>query len=92
MARKFFYVCAGLLCLAVSYHFGARSAQAQAPGNPVVAYMPPCGSFGGGIVTANGDVYISGDCTTWSHSSNVFAGGPVSAKEASWGQLKARYK
>jgi hypothetical protein len=29
VARKFFYVCAGLLCLALAYHFGARSATAQ---------------------------------------------------------------
>ena len=30
MARKFFYVCAGMLMLALSYHFGFSSAQAQA--------------------------------------------------------------
>ncbi len=29
-AKRFFYVCAGLLCLALSYHLGARSAVAQA--------------------------------------------------------------
>ena len=29
MARKFFYVCAGLLCLALAYHLGARSATGQ---------------------------------------------------------------
>jgi hypothetical protein len=35
-ARTFFFVCAGLLCLALSYHLGARNAAAQAPENPVV--------------------------------------------------------
>jgi hypothetical protein len=30
-ARKFFYVCAGLLMLALSYHVGARTAGAAAP-------------------------------------------------------------
>ena len=30
MARKFFYVCAGLFLLVASYHFGASSARAQA--------------------------------------------------------------
>lgn len=29
MAKKSFYVCAGLLCLALAYHFGAASATAQ---------------------------------------------------------------
>ena len=33
MARKFFYVCAGMLMLALSYHFGFSTASAQAPGN-----------------------------------------------------------
>jgi hypothetical protein len=28
MAKRFFYVCAGLLCLALTYHLGARSADA----------------------------------------------------------------
>jgi hypothetical protein len=31
MARKFFYVCLGLLCLVVAHQIGARSATAQAP-------------------------------------------------------------
>ena len=30
MAKKFFYVCAGLLMLALTYHLGAQSAGAQA--------------------------------------------------------------
>ena len=30
VAKRFFYVCAGILCLALAYHFGARSATAQA--------------------------------------------------------------
>ena len=33
MARKFFYVCAGMFLLALSYHFGAASAGAQVAGN-----------------------------------------------------------
>jgi hypothetical protein len=32
MAKKFFYVCAGLFLLALSYHLGARSASAQIGG------------------------------------------------------------
>jgi hypothetical protein len=37
MAKKFFYVCAGLFLLAGAYALGARSAVAQAPGTVVSA-------------------------------------------------------
>ena len=41
MARKFFYVCAGILMLALSYHFGATAATAQAVGvdGPAIAWV-----------------------------------------------------
>jgi hypothetical protein len=29
LAKRFFFVCAGILCLALAYHFGATSAGAQ---------------------------------------------------------------
>lgn len=31
LAKRFFYVCAGFLCLALAFHLGARAATAQAP-------------------------------------------------------------
>ena len=37
-AKQFFFVSAGLLCLALSYHLGAQSATAQAPGIDGAAY------------------------------------------------------
>ncbi len=56
MAKRFFYVCAGLLCLAMSYHLGARSAGAQVAGSLVAgSYEPdtsPCG------VDASGNLWI----------------------------------
>jgi len=36
-ARAFFFVCAGLLCLATAYHLGARSAGAQLGGGTIAA-------------------------------------------------------
>jgi len=88
-ARAFFFVCAGLLCLALAYHFGARSATAQAPGNPVVA------TFGGNkaVVTANGDVYEVLDTYVgpWHRSGNVFGSATPSTAQPTWGQVKARY-
>ena len=45
MARKFFYVCAGILMLALSYHVGASRAIAQAPQNqPPLRAIPIPGS------------------------------------------------
>jgi hypothetical protein len=91
-ARKFFYICAGMLMLALSYHFGASTATAQSPGNPVVA-----ASSGDPIVyTANGDAYhfngSSSGAPAWVLIGNVFNGGPTPALHESWGQVKARYR
>jgi hypothetical protein len=89
-ARAFF-VCAGLLCLALAYHLGARSAGAQAPGNPVAA------AAGGFIVTANGDVYAAPGlvppslASQWVLAGNVFSGNPTPAAQPTWGQVKAKY-
>jgi len=93
MAKKFFFICAGLLMLALAYHFGATTATAQAPGNPIVGtfdFLP------GAVVLANGDVYLSASGSPlqgWHWYSNVFAGsGPVPTPNSTWGQLKARYR
>ena len=95
MAKRFFYVCAGMLLLALSYHLGATTATAQAPSNSVVASWESV--YGGNtpsiVVTANGDVYAGGQQGQgpWTHRSNVFAGAPTPALHESWGQLKSRY-
>ena len=95
MARKFFYVCAGMLMLAVSYHFGASTATAQAPSNPVVAtFSNTVGVYLGGVVTSNGDVYTTSSgypSGPWIHQSNIFTGGPTQTRQESWGQVKSRY-
>ena len=54
-ARRFFYVSAALFLLALTYHLGARTATAQAPGNAVIQFGPS-----GDVITANGDVYWIG--------------------------------
>jgi hypothetical protein len=91
MARKFFYICAGMFLLALSFHLGFTTASAQAPGNPVVSGIQI--PF---VVTANGDVYAGGggsgnDWHNWAFVANVFGGGPTPALHESWGQVKARY-
>jgi hypothetical protein len=92
MARKFFYICAGMLMLALSYDLGASTAAAQAPGNPVVAVFNTSS-----LVTANGDIYEGSNSNgavflNWTLRTNVFSGGgPTPALHQSWGQVKARY-
>jgi hypothetical protein len=76
LAKRFFYVSAALLLLALTYHIGVRQANAQAPGNPVVGVVGPngCNHL---AVTANGDAYTSSDLAFWHHTGNVFgAEGP----------------
>lgn len=52
MAKKFFYVCAGVFLLAISYHLGASNATAQAPSDPIVA------AASGYFFAESGDVYM----------------------------------
>ena len=93
--RAFFFVCAGLLCLALSFHFGATSVTAQAPGNPLVAmtvngFSNPHEYL---AVTSNGDAYssVSGGAT-WTLRGNVFSGEPTPAQQQTWGAVKSRYR
>lgn len=93
MAKRFFYVCAGLFLLAFTYHFGARSAAAQAPGNPVVG----CGvaAYGGTYatvaVTANGDFYLLNNIGTPRYHGNIF-GVPTATAPTTMGRVKDAYR
>jgi hypothetical protein len=40
-ARSFFYLCAGVLMLAIAYHLGASSVDAQTGTSDFVALVPP---------------------------------------------------
>lgn len=88
MARKFMYVCAGILMLALAWHLGATTATAQVGiSNALVA------AEGGYAYSANGDVYIGSGAAsrqTWTHLGNVFTGRPTPTATQSWGALKAK--
>ncbi len=91
-AKTFFYACAGIFLLALSYHLGARNAGAQAPGNPVVS-LGIGGGDSGVAITSSGDVYYTSGLgySAWTLRGNVFSGA-TPAKQETWGQLKARYR
>ena len=68
VAKRFLYVCTGILCLAFAYHLGATIAKAAPQeGNPVV------GVGGGGgdnrqvfvAVRANGDAFMYVGGNSW---------------------------
>ena len=64
-AKAFFYVCAGLFLLALSYHFGAQSAQAQT-GNVLLTIVFNSNNAMFAAMT-DGSVYESSDYgATWS--------------------------
>ena len=67
MAKKFFYVCAGLFLLAVAYAIGARSVRAQSGGSE---WFIEGGSTlsGAYVVTASGE--SAGSCrgSCWSRA------------------------
>lgn len=63
VAKRFFYVSAGLLCLALAYHLGAQNARAQA-GSGVIAVA--LGNSGQGLmlfgVDEQGQIYAGQAC------------------------------
>jgi len=75
MARRFAYVCAGILMLALAFQLGASNAHGAAPGvNFVMSWEgQPVAIF------PNGDVYgcnFPGGPGGWVLRSNVFGGNP----------------
>ena len=95
-AKSFLHASLGILALSLAYHFGATSATAQAPGNPVVSFIGH-GTAGNAAaaMTANGDIYttsISNLDGPWILKGNVFGGGPIPTQRTSFGELKARYR
>lgn len=96
--KRLFYASASILMLALAYHLGATNAGAQAPGNAVVAVVPPDGAGGvsgnGAVVTANGDIYASSGgsfAPPYRFIGNVFSSA-TPANTTSFGALKAKYR
>ncbi len=93
MAKKFFYVCAGLLMLAFAYHLGVRNAQAQVAGEIIAAHEVSGDHIF--VLLANGDAF---QCmltdrylnSTRIYMGNVYGGGPTSSTQSSWGSVKVK--
>jgi hypothetical protein len=95
MAKRFFYASAGILMLALAYHWGATSVIAQTGGASVVgvAYTPGLANSSVTAICANGDVYAADtQVGPWHLLSNVFAAGPTPVQPSTFGAIKAKYR
>ncbi len=91
MAKKFLYVCLGILALAAASHLGADNVRAQAGGDFV-------GIASGATANEVYTITLSGDCYrsdnagySWMYRGNVLAGS-VDAKSSSLGDVKSKYR
>ena len=92
--RKFFFVCAGILCLAAAYHLGATSTGAQSVGGAFVglSYNLDSKCF---ALTSTGDVWkISSNAinpgTLYPEYFGNILSGPVPIEGTSFGKIKAK--
>jgi hypothetical protein len=95
-ARAFFYVCAGIFLLALSYYLGASNATAQA--NSSVTGFTTTDGCTFYVLTPNGDIFKGGrvtDCNSpFGAATRVanFWNGATPAAQQTWGKLKASYR
>jgi len=98
MAKKFMFVCAGILMLAGAFAIGARSVEAQVGDQEIVSMVfLPSGS-GHNLdrlyaTTAGGDVYYRhfGSTGEWVYWESIF-GGMVSSENSNLGGVKSQYR
>ena len=90
MAKKFMFVCLGILALAFAYHLGVASAVSQGSG-VVVGVAAASWSNGTRVyaITDNGDCYRRGPESDWHYFDNVF--GAAQTQPTTWGAIKADY-
>ncbi len=90
MAKKFFFVCAGLLMLVGAYSIGVNSVEAQ--DTSLVAGIATAGTSLYAINT-HGDVFKSGIAAVdWVYTANIYSGIVVNSEAPSLGDLKSQYK
>jgi hypothetical protein len=73
MARKFFYICAGMFMLALCYEFGASTVGAQVGGGQIVGLSEAPESRMLLAITRDGQLYELGANSLWSPGVNVLS-------------------
>jgi hypothetical protein len=57
VAKRFFFVCVGILCLALAYDFGAARAAAQGSAKGKIRFVEARGAYVL-VVSENDDIYV----------------------------------
>jgi len=92
MAKKFMYVCLGVLMLAIAYHLlvPMELARSQEGERPVLM-----GSFGSMgrlyVMTDQGNLYDWDGGENWSYGGRWPGTPPTSTQSTTWGQIKAEF-
>jgi hypothetical protein len=94
LAKRFFYVSAGILCLALAYRPGASTATAQMNSQPVAHFLAGENHL---VMTANGDLFSGDGSLGWSGTTPNYMGNfcgyaPTPAAQKSWGQGKVEHR
>ena len=100
MAKRFMFVCLGLLALAVAYHLGAAKAESNT-GSPFVSLCSYNSAGTTGVflaLTEDGTIYIArpssypwGDpFPQWQVWGQIPTGG-TATQSSTWGQIKAQF-
>ncbi|MFC1800028.1 hypothetical protein ACFL2Z_03850 [Candidatus Eisenbacteria bacterium] len=91
MAKKFLFVCTGVLMLAIAYHLVSpvEVAQSQEGEQPVLM----CGDGYGCVIvmTDLGNLYISCGGPNWGSYGTWPGDLPTSTQSTTWGQIKTQY-
>ena len=93
MAKKFMYVCLGVLALAVAYHLGAAKAESTAEG-PFVSLVSEYEWGYMLAMTGQGDIYFSiqygGPFPEWDYWGTIPTGA-TATQPTTWGKIKAEF-
>ena len=91
MAKKFMYVCIGVLALMVAYHLGAASATSQPTGQAML--------FTGGwdlrlyVMTDTGEIWhLPGRGSDWDYWATWPGTPPTTTEPSTWGKIKAKWQ
>jgi hypothetical protein len=89
MAKKFMYVCLGILALTVAFHLGASSAISQGTGLVVGIAATERGDPKVFAITDGGDCYYRPPAEDWRFYGNIF--GSVATEPTTWSKIKAEF-
>jgi len=90
MAKKFMYVCFGIMALAVAMHFGVQPVRSQVDERPVFFEVDGMAFF---VMTDEGNIYecYRDGASLWQLVENWPGDLPTGAMQSSWGSIKAKW-